>query len=277
MIDFSQWSSHFVVSIQQFTYEELSLDKSSSLPDLHNRIIGKESTLINQKEIEVSGIISLVEQVETMNQTTIEALIPGPNHIYKVSTLLTGDPTTDSTRSQTFDQILSTFRFIEDQLLDPSLSLADPGEWKIFLSNSNDYQISYPPNWVPFDEYLQNNNAIFKISQPDSEQEQFLLGVTASPLNTNQNLNQIVNRIISSQENSSEIRQENLHIDGRPAIQLVGREERFPLIEIITVKDDRVYKIWAQPYDSQHPQWGKFTPSLDKIFHSFAETFTVLP
>lgn len=151
--------------------------------------------------------------------------------------------------------------------------LVQPGPWLSYVSEPGGYAIDYPPNWSPSTDYSENGGVIFKLRDPQDTQTVLMIGVTVVTANAAPSLEDVVEAksamIAASEENGNSlaVSSDSIRVDGLEARQIVGREEQFPLKEVVVVKGNRVYTIWASPYESDHPLFGKWVTDLDLVFH----------
>lgn len=157
-------------------------------------------------------------------------------------------------------------------------TLVEDEQWMQFISKTGGFSINYPTNWVPVEHYSENGGVIFKLANPQKDQNQLIIGVSIALLPSSWNMKRVVEAKVSSvpQSNLSPLVQNKTSVDGLEAIKLVGREEGFRMIEVFVIKENILYTIWAQPYDSEHPEFAKWTADLNTLHNTMVDSFHFL-
>lgn len=157
-------------------------------------------------------------------------------------------------------------------------SLVEPGEWGEYISETGKFTISYPPNWKPVKSYPETGGVIFGLVDAAPPLNHLNVGVTVSHLPSGWDKTQLLDAKVSalSKDERARLVQQIDTVQGHEATEIVGRVERFRMIEIIVVKENVVFNFWASPYNPGHPIWSKWTADLDGIFHSMVGSFRFL-
>lgn len=155
--------------------------------------------------------------------------------------------------------------------------LITSGSWQKYVSEAGHYFIAYPPNWIIAQQDVDTGDVVFAMRTQDRTQEVLLIGVSVSPLKNGWELSNVVKAKLALETDevkAASIQTDNdILVDGRHAVEIIGREGRFKEIETVFVNNKQSFTIWAQPYDTSHPLFGQWVSDLDAIFHDMIDSF----
>lgn len=157
-----------------------------------------------------------------------------------------------------------------------SLVLAEPGEWLTYTSEDGDYSIQYPPNWEPVDVHSSSAGFGFKLKSPEESQVQLLIGVSLFFNTDNASLDEVVELRKSRAEAdvyAKNIQINELLVNDVRAVEIIGGIDRFRTAEIVLLKNETFYTLWATPVDPDHPGWNQWADPMTQLLRAMAETF----
>jgi len=163
--------------------------------------------------------------------------------------------TQDIETSNTFDQILSTFRFTGE-------NLAISNDWKSYENLTFNYSLKYPRDWE-----------IFKQTDTDEVMSLRPIGMQEIPIiisvhKQNKNLNTL-EWLSSMYSNLSQYTSEKVIIDNKEMIKFynTNQDNPYPSINYFLVEDDNYYEISCTTLEQQ-----KYIKVFDEILSTFRFT-----
>lgn len=137
LVEKNKLQTYDAIAIQQLTFANLDMVPTSTLQQIIQKMNGQSSKVIEEKNLQINKIQAVVRKVEIQKELFIQTYIPYADGVYVVSSSLQGKQSEEL--ENTFDQILSTFKFLDEQTSGPS-------DWKTYNNNTYQFKFRFPSN-----------------------------------------------------------------------------------------------------------------------------------